>query len=102
MSKPFVPVIAIYGLDEAPNTKRTGCALWPAGYAASVTAAGGTPQSIDVPRRGQSWEDVLEGTHGMVFVGAYPNTPARVSAELALFETCRELKIPVLGVDQGM
>jgi putative glutamine amidotransferase len=103
MSSSTLPLhIGIYGLDKSANSKRPGFGLWSAGFAASVAAAGGTPQTLELPRRGAGWEDVLEGIHGVVFAGGFPGGPSRAAAEAGLCETCRELKIPFLGVDQGL
>jgi putative glutamine amidotransferase len=94
--------IGIYGRDVGADEKPLGCALWPAGYAAAVTAAGGTPVSLGEALCGRSWDQVLEGLQGIVVIGGEPAMAEPGGEEEALFRTCRKRGLPILGVDHGM
>lgn len=93
--------IGLYGVDEVETQTSRGCGLWPVGNAASITAAGGEPQRLSVPRGG-AWEDVLEPLDGVVFADLSPGDPRRQAEEERLCETCRELRLPFLGIDHGL
>jgi putative glutamine amidotransferase len=92
--------IGIYGRDVDPAEKARGCALWPAGYAASVTAAGGDPVALN-PARGRPLEQVLDGLHGIVLIGQ-DDADADLIEEERLCRYCRKRSLPILGVDRGM
>ncbi len=92
--------IGIYGHDRDAAEKPRGCSLWPAGYAASVTAAGGTPVALGL-ERGRALEQLLEGLQGIVLIGA--DAPdAELVEEERLCRYCRKRGLPILGVDRGM
>jgi putative glutamine amidotransferase len=98
----FTPRIGIYGPDDVgPYTSR-GCNLWPVGYAAAITAAGGTPVSLEMPAPGDSWDKLMAGLDGLVFLG-YPGGGARQAAnEERLCGWCRDHELPFLGIDRGL
>jgi putative glutamine amidotransferase len=106
----YSPRIGIYGPDEAADQPSKGCNLWPAGYGASVTAAGGTPVSIEMPEPGQAWDDILSDLDGVIFLGQALNrsTPASRDAarqaanEERLCQWCKDHELPFLGVDRGL
>src|SRR5436190_8884467 len=98
---PSSPRIGIYGVDEVTQEKR-GCALWPAGYAAAVTEAGGEPVPLNLPRDGSSWEEAVEGLDGVLFLGGLGSAAWRSAAEERLCLWCQEHGVPVLGVDHGL
>jgi gamma-glutamyl-gamma-aminobutyrate hydrolase PuuD len=92
--------IGIYGPDVAAGEKN-GCGLWPAGVAASVTAAEGVPQFL--PEHSErSWGEVLEGVHGVVLIGHDHNHRRSIADAEALVSWCHDHNIPYLGVDHGL
>jgi putative glutamine amidotransferase len=91
--------IGIMGKEPAGGRAR-GCGLWPPGYAAAIETAGGTPALLGKPRGKSTWEDVLEGVKGLVFTG--PSNAPEPGKPDPLVETCRELCIPLLCVDEGL
>src|SRR6266545_1886337 len=98
----YSPRIGIYGPDDAANQPSRGCNLWPAGYGASVAAAGGTPAMIEVPEPGQAWDDVLAGLDGIIFLGQDRPTAREAANEERLCLWCHDRELPFLGVDRGM
>ena len=96
------PRIGIYGTDAVDLSEKRGCALWPAGYAAAVTEAGGAPVALELPRPGSDWEDALEGIEGVLFLGNGPATGWRATQEERLCRWCQERGLPLLAVDYGM
>lgn len=93
--------IGIYGTDEASNGKTRGCGLWPPGYGAAVTAAGGAPVLL-YPKPESSWEEQLEGVAGVVLAGSREAHPRQQAEEERFCEACRELSMPLLAVDHGL
>ena len=55
----FSPRIGIYGSDETVSAPSRGCYLWPLGYIAAVSEAGGTPVSLAMPRQRSLREEIL-------------------------------------------
>jgi gamma-glutamyl-gamma-aminobutyrate hydrolase PuuD len=96
-----LPRIGIYGPDSSSPRERHGCNLWPAGIAASLTAAEADPIAI-ADANGRAWDDLLEGLQGMVIVG-HDNAKGQKPAEFdTLCHWCKEHKLPLLGIDHGM
>ena len=93
--------IGIFGNDSTRRAERHGCGLWPAGVAASLTAAEATPVQINGPDRRRGWDDVLEGLQGMVVVG-HDAVPGREAEAEQLCEWCHERRMPILGIDHGL
>ena len=56
----FSPRIGIYGSDETVSAPSRGCYLWPLGYGAAVSEAGGTPVSLALSRPRSVCEKLLE------------------------------------------
>src|SRR5439155_23687009 len=103
MSTPIPsPQIGIYGSDDLCPGEKRGCALWPAGYGAAVKEAGGEPVAVTLPEPGGSWDDVLDGIEGMLFLGGGSSTAWRTADEEQLCQWCQERGLPFLGVDQGL
>ena len=94
--------IGIYGSDDTPANARHGCGLWPAGYAATLAAAGGQPVMIEPGIRGRSWDDILDGLCGVLLVGSDSDDPGQLRDGERLCEWCRRHQLPLLGVDHGM
>jgi putative glutamine amidotransferase len=92
--------IGIYGPDLSAGEKH-GCGLWPAGVAASITAAEGSP--VALPEQSErSWGEVLEGVHGVVLVGHDSNPRRHVLDAEALVSWCHDHNVPVLAIDHGL
>jgi putative glutamine amidotransferase len=93
--------VAIFGNDSTRRPERHGCGLWPAGVAASVSAAEATPVVLTGPDRRRGWDDLLDGLHGVVVMGH--DGPTEREAEMEqLCELCHERRLPVLGIDHGL
>jgi len=93
--------IGVYGEDYPTGRERHGCGLWPAGIAASLTAAEAVPVPLG-EQRGRAREDLLDGLHGMVIAG-HDNSTRRQAAEgEQLCAWCHDHKLPVLGIDHGL
>lgn len=96
-----VPIrIGIYGPDLTSG-ERHGCGLWPAGIAASITAAEG--ESVALPEGSErSWGELLEGIQGVVLVG-HDARPGRCGSDAeALVSWCHDHNVPVLAIDHGL
>jgi putative glutamine amidotransferase len=103
MSAPsYSPRIGIYGPDREANQPAKGCNLWPAGYAASVVAAEGTPVSFHMPASGHAWEEAIGELDGIVFLGQAKASPRVAANEERLCHWCRERELPFLAVDHGL
>jgi putative glutamine amidotransferase len=98
---PASPRIGIYGSDELATNQPRGCALWAAGYDAAVTTAGGTPVALRLPH-GCSWDDLLTEVDGVIFSNNRAAGPRHQAEEERLCEWCRELRLPLLGIDHGL
>jgi len=96
-----LPRIGIYGSDEPAASVRTGCGLWPPGYAAAVATAGATPVVLEPPSRRRTWEDVLANLDGVVLAGTAETDPCPMEQE-RVCECCRERRLPLLAVDGGL
>jgi putative glutamine amidotransferase len=98
----YSPCIGIYGQDRIDATLSRGCALWPAGYAAAIKEAGGTPMNLQLPEARSFWDDPPENLEGVLFLGGYAATARRSAGEERLCLWCQDQRIPFLGVDQGL
>jgi len=94
--------IGIYGTDGAFAHERHGCGLWPAGYAATLTAAGATPVPLDDLGSDRRWNDLLDDLHGILISGSEAPTGAETVEGQRLCEWCRKRRLPVLAVDHGL
>ncbi len=92
--------IGIYGPDPTSGEKH-GCGLWPAGVAASVTVAEGTPVALPEETE-RSWGEVLEEVHGVVIVGHDQDSRRHVLEAEALVSWCHDHNVPVLAIDHGL
>jgi putative glutamine amidotransferase len=91
--------IGIFDRDATPTLASRGRSLWPVGYDAAVTAAGGEPVVLTTAG---SWERSLRRLHGLVVAGGRAAGMARDATGERLCEGCRKLGLPMLGVDHGM
>ncbi len=93
--------IGIYGNDCSFSNERHGCGLWPAGLAASVTAAEAVPIVLEEPA-GRPWASLLEGIQGVVIAG-HDGAPRKHTADgEALCLWCRKQGLPLLAIDHGL
>jgi putative glutamine amidotransferase len=103
MASSAAPIpIGIYGPEEAPCTEGRGCALWPSGYGAAVTAAGGQPVFLPEMGPGQSWDELLSGVQGVILTGESREAAQPIANEERLCRWCRKQGMPLLAVDQGL
>jgi putative glutamine amidotransferase len=98
----FSPRIGIYGSDETETTQSRGCSLWPLGYAAAVTEAGGIPVPLEMPGRYSGCEDILADLDGVLFVSREPGDSRRAATEEWLCRQCHKQRLAFLGVDEGL
>jgi putative glutamine amidotransferase len=100
---PATPRIGILGIED--HTGRggpRGCALWAPGYAANLAAAGATPVPLGSNLDERLCDELLADLHGLVFSGSDAQ-PGRALAEGEhLCNWCREHRLPLLAVDQGL
>jgi putative glutamine amidotransferase len=58
---------------------------------------------VVLPRPGQrSWPEALQGVHGVVFAGSERGGTHAVAEEEGLLTHCRQQRLPLLAIDQGM
>jgi len=93
--------IGIYGHDGTRSGERHGCGLWPAGVPACLTAADATPVPL-IDTTSRSWDEVLEGLHGVVLVGRDGDGRRQAAEAEALCVWCHDHKLPLLGIDHGL
>jgi putative glutamine amidotransferase len=95
--------IGIYGSDTPSSgqlNRHPG--LWEIGYAGSLTAAGAVPVELCSPTNARSWDDILEEIDGVVLSGPPANELRCRAHEEDLCHHCREHKLPLLAIDQGL
>jgi putative glutamine amidotransferase len=103
MSKPAPEIrIGVYGPDPVIPNERHGSGLWPAGYAAALTFAGGVPVSLGETLSDKHWNEVLDGLHGVLLVGGDGDQQRRTADGERLCEWCQEHGLPILGIDHGL
>jgi putative glutamine amidotransferase len=93
--------IGIFGSDQSDLTPARGKNLWAPGYAAVVTAANGLPVPLQA-RPKWSWSEILEQVDAVVFANTRATSPQELANEQQFCESCRELRLPFLGVDHGL
>jgi putative glutamine amidotransferase len=98
----YSPRIGIYGSDEMLTSASRGCSLWPLGYSASVSEAGGTPVRLALSRPRDSWRQMLAGLDGLLLVAREADGACQSAEADWLCRTAREQGLPLLGVDQGL
>lgn len=101
-ANPPTPIIGILGKDIHVGNESRGCCLWPPGYEAAITAAGGQPVFLDVPSAGKSWDDAIGNAEGVLFIGDETSN-ARVASEQERFcQWCKKRRVPILAIDYGL
>lgn len=101
-ANPPTPNIGIYGVDDVACNESRGCYLWPPGYAAAVTAAGGVPVSLGLPKSGESWDDLLGSIEGVLLLGQPSASARQATQENKLCDWCKRNGLPLLAVDRGL
>jgi putative glutamine amidotransferase len=94
--------IGIYGSDPTQGQLNRHPGLWAIGYAGSLTAAGATPVELCSPNHNRSWDDILEEMDGVVLAGTPPQEYRSRAHEEDLCHYCREHKLPLLAIDNGL
>src|SRR5437773_2932908 len=103
MSTPsYSPRVGIFGNDETTAHTARGCNLWPLGYAATVSAAGGTPALLQLPATDFSWDETLSGLDGVLLLGNGRPGAQHAAVEERLCLECQDRGVPLLGVDHGL
>ncbi len=100
MSLPLVR-IGVCGADEASSAKRQ-YSIWPVGYPGMVAAAGAEPVVLGKPTGKRNWADMLRDIDGVVYAGNTGAWAGTYADEQSLCLHCRDRKIPLLAIDQGM
>src|SRR6516165_6977749 len=75
--------------------------IWPVGYPGIVAAAGAEPVLLKSPTGKRGWADVLRDIHGVVYAGQ-PAGTRTYADEQSLCLHCRDRRLPVLAIDQGL
>jgi putative glutamine amidotransferase len=93
--------IGVLGTDSVCQDEPRGCALWPPGYAAAVDAAKGIPVTLEFPRAGRGWDEILGDLDGVLLLGIEQPTPRQAHEQERLCQWCGDRQMPLLGVDRG-
>jgi putative glutamine amidotransferase len=103
MSVPTPSVrIGIFGFEESSTPQQRNRGIWPVGYPGIVSAAGAIPVMLDKPSGRRTWPDILRDIQGVVFAGNSAASQATYADEQSLCLHCRDRKIPILAIDQGL
>jgi GMP synthase-like glutamine amidotransferase len=94
--------IGICGAENsaAPVTRQRN--IWPVGYPGIVAAAGAEPVMLSKPSGRRHWADILRDVHGVVYAGNNGGSAGTYADEQSLCLHCRDRKIPILAIDQGL
>jgi gamma-glutamyl-gamma-aminobutyrate hydrolase PuuD len=103
MSAPTSTVrIGICGSEDSAASVPRGRGIWPVGYPGIVAAAGAEPVVLERPSGKRTWADVLRDIHGVVYAGQPAGKPGTYGDEQSLCLHCRDRRLPVLAIDQGL
>lgn len=94
--------IAVFGTDDATLEGGRGCGLWASGYEAALEYAGAKARLLGDSMQGQSWDDLLDGVHGVLLLGMDRATTRQMAEEDRLCKWCRKQGMPMLAVDNGL
>jgi putative glutamine amidotransferase len=94
--------IGIYGPEEKSTPDARGCGLWAAGYASSVTAAGGAPIPLDDTAPERALQEQLGTVQGVVLTGSSRRAVQPIASEERICRWCRKEGVPLLAVDEGL
>jgi gamma-glutamyl-gamma-aminobutyrate hydrolase PuuD len=92
--------IGIYGYEPARANGR-GVGLWSPGFHGFLSAAGAMPVRLEPFQGDESWCDILSGIQGVVLAG-WPAAMPRMGDEEGLCYWCKERRVPLLAIDNGM
>src|SRR5438093_13504154 len=92
--------IGIYGAESA-TAKGRGVGLWPSGLNGALGAAEAMPVTLEPFDGDSSWSEILGGVQGVVLLG-WPATSAGMGDEEGLCDWCRERRLPLLAIDNGL
>jgi putative glutamine amidotransferase len=94
--------IGICGTEDSAASAPSGRGIWPVGYPGIVAAAGAEPVVLAPPTGKRGWADVLRDIHGVVYAGQPAGKPGTYADEQSLCLHCRDRRLPVLAIDQGL
>jgi putative glutamine amidotransferase len=92
--------VAVYG-SEVKKAGR-GVGLWAAGYPGAIAAAGATATLLGQAAGDESWDEVLEGFHGVVVAGFHQADPTQMGDVESLCLWCKRHRFPLLAIDRGL
>jgi putative glutamine amidotransferase len=93
--------IGICGSESSCQRPARGWGIWPTGYPAALSAAGAVPVPLSAPADPAAWGERLQDVHGLVFAGDARDGCAP-AADSALLQWCREHRLPLLAIDEGL
>ena len=103
MSAPTTSVrIGICGSEDGAPSSRRGRGIWPVGYPGIVEAAGAEPVILERPTGKRGWSEMLRDIQGVVYAGQPAGKPGTYADEQSLCLHCRDRRLPVLAIDQGL
>jgi putative glutamine amidotransferase len=103
MSGPNLAIrIGICGVQDASVSVPRQRNFWPVGYPGIVAAAGAEPVVLAKPTGRRQWAEILREVHGVVYAGNGGGSAGSYADEQSLCLHCRDRKISILAIDQGM
>ena len=94
--------IGICGAENSAVAVMRQRNIWPVGYPGIVAAAGAEPVILSKPSGRRHWADILRDVHGVVYAGNNGGSVGTYADEQSLCLHCRDRKIPILAIDQGL
>jgi putative glutamine amidotransferase len=94
--------IGICGAEQAADPNKRQRNIWPVGYPGIVSAAGAEPVMLSKPTSRRQWAEILREVHGVVYAGNNGGSAGTYADEQSLCLHCRDRKIPILAIDQGL
>jgi putative glutamine amidotransferase len=103
MSASHPPIrVGICGVEQAADPAKRQRNIWPVGYPGIVAAAGAEPVMLGKPTGRRQWAEILREVHGVVYAGNDGGSAGTYADEQSLCLHCRDRKIPLLAIDQGL
>ena len=99
---PLCVRIGICGSESVDQRPSRAWGIWPTGYPAALSAAGATPVLLTPPAGPRGWGELLANLHGLVLAGSDQSGARPPADDTALLQWCREHRLPLLAIDQGM
>jgi gamma-glutamyl-gamma-aminobutyrate hydrolase PuuD len=94
--------IGICGAESDSDAGLRPRGIWPIGYPGIVDAAGGEPVILTRPSGRRTWAEILRDVQGVVYAGNIGGSGGTYADEQSLCLHCRDRKIPLLVIDQGL